>query len=245
MKAFDRVKLLIGCDKYKLLTNASVAIFGIGGVGGYTAEALARSGVGKLTIIDSDTVSESNINRQIIADYNTISKDKVAVMKERLLLINPNMQVDCHKIFYLPENAGSFDFSHFDYVVDAVDTVSAKLEIILRAKKEKVNVISCMGTGGKIDPTLLKVTDINKTNGCPLARVMRRELKKRGVDKLKVVFSEETVKKCDEDNTLNESKGKNGVAPPSMIFVPASAGLLLAREVVFDLIKDKGDRKDT
>ena len=237
MSAFDRVKLLIGNKNYEKLANASVAVFGIGGVGGYVAEALVRSGVKNIALFDNDVVSMSNINRQIIADYNSIGKDKVSVMKERLLLINPETKVECNKVFYLPENADGFDLAKFDYVVDAVDTVSAKIEIIKRAKDANVPVISCMGTGGKIKPELLKVADISKTSGCPLARVMRRELKKRGVENLKVVFSEENVQFCKEEEGLLESKGK-GVAPPSMMFVPASAGVLLAREVVFDLIKN-------
>ena len=239
MSAFDRVKLLIGSINHKKLTNASVAIFGIGGVGGYTAEALARSGVGSIALFDNDAISESNINRQIIATHDTIGKDKVLAMKERLLSINPEIKIECNKVFYLPDNADDFDLGKYDYVVDAVDTVSAKLEIIKRAKDANVQVISCMGTGGKTKIELLKVADVSKTSGCPLARVMRRELKKRGIEKLKVVFSEESVSVFEDDKELLESKGKNGFAPPSMVFVPAAAGLILAREVVFDLIKSE------
>ena len=238
MNAFIRVKNLVGESAYRKLENASVAVFGVGGVGGYTAEALARSGIGRITLFDSDVVDESNINRQIIADYGTLGGDKVAVMKQRLLAINPNLIVDCHKVFYLPENADKFDFSAYDYIVDAVDTVSAKLEIIVRANAQKVPVISCMGTGGKIQPELLKVATIEKTSGCPLARVMRRELKARGVNGVKVVYSEEQVVKVEKTENEQLKKADGKTAPPSMIFVPATAGLLLAREVVFDIINN-------
>ena len=193
MNAFIRVENLVGEKAYRKLENASVAVFGVGGVGGYAVEALARSGVGRIALFDSDTIDESNVNRQIIADYGTLGGDKVSVMKERLTAINPNIKVDCYKVFYLPENADEFDLSAYDYVVDAVDTVSAKLEIIARAKALGVPVISCMGTGGKIHPEMLKVSVVEKTSGCPLARVMRRELKARGISGVKVVYSEETV----------------------------------------------------
>lgn len=235
MNAFIRVENLVGEKAYRKLKDASVAVFGVGGVGGYVAEALARSGVGRIALFDSDTVDESNINRQIIADYGTLGRDKVAVMKERLTTINPNIQVDCYKVFYLPENANGFDLSVYDYIVDAVDTVSAKIEIIVRAKALGVPVISCMGTGGKIHPEMLKVSVIEKTSGCPLARVMRRELKNRRVNGVKVVYSEESVSSVkDDEQLLKKADGKT--APPSMIFVPAVAGIMLAREVVFDII---------
>ena len=236
MQAFDRVKLLVGENGFNKLQNASIVLFGVGGVGGFTAEALVRSGVGKITLVDGDVVSITNINRQIIATVDSVGKDKVEVLKERLLSINPNVQVVTKKLFYLPDNAESVSFSNVDYVIDAVDTVSAKLEIIERAKKCGVPVISCMGTGGKLDPTLLTVGNVFETKGCPLARVMRRELKKRNILELKTVYSTELVV-MGEDDSLKEVKGKDRVAPPSMIFVPATAGLLLAREVVFDLIK--------
>lgn len=235
MSAFDRVELLLGEENLKKLKNSSVAVFGIGGVGGYATEALARSGVGNITVFDSDVVAESNLNRQIIATVNALGQDKVAVMKDRLLSINPKLNFSGYKVFYLPENANEFDLSKFDYIIDAVDTVSAKIEIIMRAKNANVPVISCMGTGGKTDPTMLKVSDVSKTNGCPLARVMRRELKNRGIFGVKVVYSEERFESLGVALTEKTPTGKT--VPPSMIFVPATAGLILAREVVFDLIK--------
>lgn len=235
MNAFSRVQSLIGKDKLNRLSNSHVAVFGIGGVGGYTVEALVRSGVGEITVFDSDTVAESNLNRQIIATVDSVCKDKVSVMKDRLLSINPSVKVHTEKVFYLPENANDYDFTKFDYVVDAIDTVTAKLEVVLRAKSLNIPVISCMGTGGKTDITALKVSDIKKTEVCPLARVMRRELKKHGVNSLKVVFSTEQPTFTEDSN---ESKSDGKKAPPSMIFVPAAAGLMLAREVVFDLIKE-------
>lgn len=237
MGALDRAKLLIGEENLQKLSRSSVALFGVGGVGGFVAEALARSGVGAITVFDNDTIAESNLNRQIIANVHNIGKDKTDEIKSRLLSINPNLKVSINKVFYLPENAEEFDLSAYDYVVDAVDTVSAKIEIIKRAKAVGVPVISCMGTGGKTDPTMLKVSDIQKTSVCPLARVMRRELKKRGVSGVKVVYSEEEPV-CDKAAMKNAEKIKCGrPSPPSMIFVPASAGLIIAREVVFDLIK--------
>lgn len=234
MEKFDRVKLLIGSNSFEKLKNSSVAVFGVGGVGGYTAEALVRSGIGKITLFDNDKVSLSNINRQIIADISTVGQDKTKAVKDRLLSINPELEIQVYNVFYLPENADNFPFTNFDYVVDAVDTVTAKIEIIKRAKESLVPVISCMGTGGKTDPTMLKIADIEKTKGCPLARVMRKELKERGIKGVKVVYSEETSIIANGEKT--EVKGKDRVAPPSMIFVPATAGLIIAREVVFDII---------
>ncbi len=238
METFSRVKMLIGDKAFDKLANSSVAVFGVGGVGGYAVEALARSGVGKIAVFDSDTVAKSNLNRQIIATVENIGRAKVDVIKERVKQINPNAQVQTFNVFYLPENADEFDLSAYDYVVDAVDTVSAKLEIIERAKKADVKVISCMGTGGKTDPTMLKVANIEKTKGCPLARVMRRELKDRNISNVKVVYSEEQTIKND---TVCGENGKS--IPPSMIFVPATAGVILAREVVFDLINQTGEIK--
>ena len=234
--AFIRSQLLIGENNLNKLKTAHVAVFGLGGVGGITCEALVRSGVGKITIIDSDNVDESNINRQIIATEKTIGKPKTEVMKQRLLEINPNVKVTVVNTFYLPENADAIDFANFDYVVDAVDTVSAKLEIIKRAKAQGVLVISCMGTGGKTDPTKVKVTTLEKTSGCPLARVMRREVKNLGITGVKVVYSDEESTACVDAQGQLKSDGKR--APSSMIFVPSVAGLTLAREVVFDLIKE-------
>lgn len=218
-------------------------MFGIGGVGGFAAEALARSGVGKITLFDSDFVAESNLNRQIIATKETVGKLKTEAMKERLLSINPNISVNTEAVFYLPENADGFDLSKYDYVIDAVDTVSAKIEIIMRAKKANVSVISCMGTGGKLDISALKVADIEKTEGCPLARVMRRELRTRNVKNVKTVFSEERVTYSEKEKNSAEKKACGRPVPPSMIFVPAAAGLMLAREVVFDIIKAKSHKE--
>lgn len=231
MNEFNRVENLIGKDNLKRLSASKVAIFGVGGVGGFAIEALVRSGVGEVAIFDGDVVDITNINRQIIADLNTVGLDKVEVIKERLLSINKNLKIQTKKIFYLPENADEIDLSDFDYIIDAVDTVSAKLEIISRAKKLNIPVISCMGTGGKLEIEQLKVADISKTQGCPLARVMRRELKKHNIENVKVVYSMEGVK--NQEQTITE----NGKAvPSSMIFVPAVAGLYIAREVVFDLL---------
>ena len=230
MNEFNRVENLIGKDNLKRLSASKVAIFGVGGVGGFAIEALVRSGVGEVAIFDGDVVDITNLNRQIIADLNTVGLDKVEVIKERLLSINKNLKIQTKKIFYLPENADEIDLSRFDYIIDAVDTVSAKLEIISRAKKLNIPVISCMGTGGKLEIEQLKVADISKTQGCPLARVMRRELKKRNIENVKVVYSMERVK--NQEQTITE----NGKAvPSSMIFVPAVAGLYIAREVVLDL----------
>lgn len=228
MEAFSRVKNLIGEKQFEKLQASSVAVFGVGGVGGFVAEALVRSGIGSITLFDNDKVDKTNLNRQIIATNDTIGVDKVDAIKQRLISINQNIKIKTHKVFYLPENANQFDFGEYDYIVDAVDTVSAKLEIISRAKATNKSVISSMGTAGKLEIEKLKVGDIFDTKGCPLARVMRRELKKRGIDKVKVVYSEESV--CSKENTENR-------APPSMIFVPATAGLMIAKEVVLDLIK--------
>lgn len=236
MGAFTRVENLIGQENLKRLSNCSVALFGVGGVGSFVAEALVRSGIGKIAIFDGDVVDETNLNRQLIATKNTIGMEKVEAVKKRLTDINENLDITVQKIFYLKENADQIDLGQFDYVVDAIDTVSAKIELIVRAKAQNVPVISCMGTGGKLQMEQLKVADIYQTSGCPLARVMRRELKKHGVESLKVVYSQEGVKKLQTDGKKADGK----TAPPSMIFVPATAGLYIAREVVLDLIKTKG-----
>lgn len=221
---FERTELLIGEEAVKKLNESNVIIFGVGGVGGYVAEALVRSGVGNITIVDKDTVSVSNINRQIIALHSTVGRDKVDVLKERMLDINPKANIEAKKCFFLPENAHEFDFSKYDYVVDAVDTVTAKIQIIMQAKEAEVPVISAMGAGNKVCPEMFQVADIYKTEMCPLAKVMRRELKKRGVKKLKVVYSkEEPVYKGD--------------IPGSIAFSPSVAGLIMASEVVKDLCK--------
>jgi tRNA A37 threonylcarbamoyladenosine dehydratase len=236
MNAFSRVKLLLGEEKLERLKNSSVAVFGIGGVGGFAVEALCRSGVGNIDIFDSDTVDESNLNRQIIATVNTVGKDKIEAMKDRLLSINPNLNVGGGKIFYLPENASEIDLSKYDYIIDAVDTVSAKIELIERANNLSIKIISSMGTGGKLHAERLKIAKIEETKGCPLARVMRRELKNRNIFGVKVVYSEEDAAKSVGNTADKKADGKT--APPSMIFVPATAGLLLAEQVVLDLIEE-------
>ena len=251
LNQFSRTELLLGKDNMERLANARVAVFGVGGVGGYTVEALARSGVGTLDLIDDDKVCLTNINRQILATRSTVGKYKVDVARDRILDINPHAVVNTYKTFYMPDNAEQFDFTQYDYVVDAVDTVTAKLEIIMRAKEAGVPVISCMGAGNKLDPTQFHVADIYKTTMCPLAKVMRRELKKRGVKKLKVVYSTESPVKPLENM---ENSCKTGcVCPPgtthkctdrraipgSISFVPSVAGLILAGEVIKDLIAEK------
>lgn len=225
--------MLIGKDALATLKKSRVAVFGAGGVGGYVIEALARSGVGAIDIIDNDTVSVSNINRQIIALRSTIGLLKTEVVKKRVEDINPECKVTVYETFVLPENIDTFDFGKYDYVVDAIDTVSGKLAIIEKAYNEGVPVISSMGTGNKLDPTKFSVTDISKTSVCPLARVMRYELKKRGIKKLKVLFStEEPIK----PNTEKDERGK--VPPGSISFVPSVAGLIIGGEVIKDLIKE-------
>ena len=232
---FSRTQLLLGQDVMDKLRGASVAVFGIGGVGGYTVEALARSGVGSLHLIDNDKVCLTNLNRQIIATHKTIDRDKVDVMKERVLEINPKANVTVHKCFYLPETSDEFDFSQYSYVVDAVDTVTAKIDIILKAQEHSVPVISCMGAGNRLDASKLEVTDIYKTEMCPLAKVMRRELKKRRVKSLKVISSTEKPVRPHESEE-SESTNRRSI-PGSTSFVPAVAGLLMAGEVIRDLTK--------
>lgn len=231
MEEFTRFEMLIGKDNLENLSNKHIIVFGIGGVGGYVCEALARSGIGNFTLVDNDIVDVSNLNRQIIATNNSIGLPKVEVMKERILSINKNAKVNTKKCFFLPETAEEFDFSKYDYVVDAIDTVTAKLAIIELAKKNNVPVISAMGTGNKLNPLELTVTDISKTSMCPLARVMRTELRKRGINKLKVVYSKETPIKT---GVINPKTGKS--VPGSSAFVPGVAGLVIALEVVKDLI---------
>lgn len=245
---FSRSRLLLGESGMKKLSQARVAIFGIGGVGGYTAEALARTGIGSFVLVDDDKVCLTNINRQIIATKKTVGQYKVDVMRQRILDINPDARVETRKCFYLPENSGEFDFGGYSYVVDAVDTVTAKLEIIVQAKKANVPVISCMGAGNKLDPTKFQVKDIYETAMCPLAKVMRHECRKRGILDLKVVYSEEIPIRPSEDmgnsaltdracppGTVHTCAKRRSI-PGSVAFVPSVAGLIAAGEVVKDLI---------
>ena len=228
---FIRTGLLLGEEGLLRLAQARVAVFGIGGVGGHAAEALARSGVGRLDLIDKDVVSVSNINRQVIATTKTLGRYKTQVMKERILEINPEAEVDVHNCFFLPETAGEFQFPVYDYVIDAVDTVTAKIELALKAQEAHVPIISSMGAGNKLDPARFEVADIYETSVCPLARVMRRELKKRGVKKLKTVYSKEEPRQ--PQMRIFEESGR--ITPGSTAFVPSVAGLILAGEVVKDL----------
>lgn len=228
---FMRTGLLLGGDGLDKLKHATVAVFGIGGVGGYAAEALARSGVGHLVLTDKDTVSLSNINRQIIALTSTVGRQKTQVMKERIKDINPKAEVEIHNCFFLPETAEEFDFSAYDYVVDAVDTVTAKIELVLQSQKAGTPVISSMGAGNKLDPSAFEAADIYQTSVCPLAKVMRRELKRRGVKHLKVVYSREEAMKP----LIQMSDESKRVIPGSTAFVPSVAGLILAGEVIKDL----------
>ena len=233
---FSRTEALLGMEGVKRLENSVVAVFGIGGVGGYVVEALARSGVGHLELIDHDTVSVSNINRQIVALRSTVGKYKVDVMKERVLDINPEAEVVAHKCFYLPETANQFDFTKYDYVVDCIDTVTGKLQLIEAAKAAGVPVISSMGAGNKLDPTAFEVADISKTSVCPLAKVMRRELKKRNIKNVKVVYSKEEP--VEAKISLKEAEVQDSSRrsiPASCAFVPSVAGLILAGEVIKDL----------
>ena len=241
---FSRTEMLLGTDAMEQLKKAHVAVFGVGGVGGYTAEALIRSGIGKLTLVDSDTVAESNINRQIIATTRTIGRFKTEVMKERALDINPDIEIEERRCFFLPENASEFDFTQYDYVVDAVDTVTAKLALAEAAKEAGVPLISCMGAGNKLNPGMFEITDLYKTSVCPLAKVMRRECKLRGIKKLKVLYSKEEAIKPKENVPLGENTGtevditqttSRRATPGSIAFVPSVAGLMIEGEVIRDL----------
>ena len=229
--AFSRTEILIGSDAMKKLSLARVAVFGVGGVGGYAVEALARSGVGAIDVIDGDTVSLTNINRQIIATNSTVGRYKTEVAAERVKDINPACKVTAHKLFYTPENCGEIDFGCYSYIVDAIDTVTCKLDIIENAKRLRIPVISCMGAGNKLNPAAFEVADIEKTSVCPLARVMRRELKKRGISGVKVVFSRELP----ATGAVSEQDGGK-TAPASISFVPPAAGFIAAGEVIKDLL---------
>ncbi|MBO6106713.1 MAG: tRNA threonylcarbamoyladenosine dehydratase [Stomatobaculum sp.] len=234
---YQRTEMLLGEAAMERLFKARVAVFGIGGVGGYVVEALARSGVGTLDLIDNDIVSLSNLNRQIIATHDVIGRPKVEVAKERVLSINPEAVVNAHQIFYLPDTPSSLNFKDYDYVVDAIDTVTGKIGLVMEAQKAGVPIICSMGTGNKLDPSALRVADIYQTSVCPLARVMRRELKKRGVEALKVVYSRETPVEPYSNSPAfagMPASEKNAV-PGSTAFVPAAAGLILAGQVVRDL----------
>lgn len=231
----SRTELLIGSDGLERLRRTRVAVFGIGGVGGYAVEALARSGVGTFDLVDSDRVVLSNLNRQIIATRDTIGKYKTEVMRERIHSICPETVVNVHNCFYLPETREQFDFSQYDYVVDAVDTVTAKIDLILSAREAGVPIISSMGAGNKMNPAMFEVADIYKTSVCPLAKVMRRELKKRGVDHLKVVYSRE--------EPIKRETSERKPVPASIAFVPSVAGLIIAGEVIKDLIQWNSTKK--
>lgn len=247
---FTRTKLILGEQSMETLQKARVAVFGVGGVGGYVCEALVRSGIGAFDLIDNDKVCMSNINRQIIATTKTVGRDKVEVMRERMLEINPEADIRIHKCFFLPENADSFPFSEYDYVVDAVDTVTAKIALVMKCKEAGVAIISSMGAGNKLEAAAFKVADIYKTRMCPLAKVMRHELKKRGVKKLKVVYSEEQPisvnaleSSCDAltDNIAeSDTAPKKRVTPGSIAFVPSVCGLIIAGEVVKDITGKSG-----
>ena len=228
---FTRTAYVYGENAIEKLNNSRVAIFGVGGVGGYICEALCRAGVGHIDIFDRDTVSLSNINRQIIALHSTVGRPKVEVMKERMLDINPDCEINAYNVFYLPENADEFPLEECDYIADAIDTVSAKIELAVRAQRLGVPMIAAMGAGNRTDPTRFAVTDLFKTEGCPLARVMRRELKARGIRHQKVVFSDEPAMK-----PLGDGEQEGRRVPGSLPFVPSAVGLIMAREIVFDLI---------
>ena len=244
---FSRTELLLGKEAMEQLSKARVAVFGVGGVGGYACEALVRSGIGAFDLIDDDKVCLTNLNRQIIATRKTVGKYKTDVMKERMLEINPDVDVAIHKCFFLPENADEFPFEEYDYIIDAVDTVTAKIELVMKAQEKNVPIISSMGAGNKLDASMFQVADIYKTKVCPLAKVMRRELKKRGVKKLKVVYSEEKPTRPIEDMAIScrtnciclpGAKHKcteRRDIPGSVAFVPSVAGLIIAGEVIKDL----------
>lgn len=245
---FSRTEILFGAENMERLRNSRVAVFGAGGVGGYAVEALVRSGVGAVDVFDDDTVSLTNLNRQIIAVTDTIGRDKTEVIRERALEINPEVRITVHKCFYMPDNADEFDLSEYTYIVDAVDTVTAKIELAVRAEKAGVPIISSMGTGNKVEAAMLETADIYETSVCPLARVMRRELKKRGVKKLQVVYSKEKpfVPQMDEE-VISERSGavRSGMpkknVPGSTAFVPAAAGLIIAGEVVKAITGIRGE----
>jgi tRNA A37 threonylcarbamoyladenosine dehydratase len=226
---YGRTERLLKKEGMDRLKNAHVLLFGVGGVGSYCLEALARSGIGAITVVDADTVAPSNINRQLVADISTVGRDKVEVARERILAVNPECKVECKKLLYLPERSGDFDFSAYDYIVDAIDNVSAKLSLVTEAARAGTKIISAMGTGNKLCPEMLEIADISKTSVCPLARVMRTELRKRGIHHLKVVYSKEAP--------LRSADGERIIG--SVSFVPSVAGLLMAAEVIKDIANCK------
>ena len=232
---FSRTQMLLGEDAMEKLQKARVIVFGVGGVGGYTVEALARCGIGQIDLCDSDTVSVSNINRQILATHSTVGMLKVEAAKQRIADINPRCVVRTHPFFYLPDTADKFDFTQYDYIVDAIDTVTGKLQLVERAVAAGTPIICSMGTGNKLDPAAFQVADISKTSMCPLSRIMRKELKKRGIHHLKVVYSQEEALTPAVDEEELARTGKRQI-PGSVAFVPGAAGLVLAGEVVKDLI---------
>ena len=237
MDQLSRTRLLLGREAMETLRNARVAVFGLGGVGGYVVEALARSGIGALDLIDHDTISLTNINRQLLATHRTVGQSKAQAAADRVLDIDPSISVTVHETFYLPETADHFDFSQYDYVVDAIDTVTGKLMLALAAQEAGTPIISSIGTGNKLDPTAFRVADISETRGCPLARIMRKECRKRGIQKLKVVYSEEEpIPSRSEESTEELPEGRRAL-PGSVAFVPSVAGLILASEVIKDLIR--------
>ena len=236
MEPFARTALLLGDEAMKKLKNAKVAVFGLGGVGGYVVEALARSGVGALELIDHDTISLTNINRQIFATHSTVGMDKAEAAKQRVLDINPSIQVTARKEFFMPDTAEGFDFASYDYVVDAIDTVTGKLALVVAAQAASTPIISSMGTGNKLDPSKFQIADIKKTSVCPLARIMRKECAKRGIQHLKVLFSTEDPITPQGGSTEEMPEGRRSL-PGSVAFVPSVAGLMIAGEVIKDLIQ--------
>ena len=238
MDPFSRTALLLGSDAIKKLNHSRVAVFGLGGVGSYVVEALARSGIGALDLIDHDTISPTNINRQLFALHSTVGMDKAEAAKTRVLDINPQITVTVHKTFYGPDTAEQFDFSEYDYIVDAIDTVTAKLALIANAKEAGTPILCSMGTGNKLDATKFQIADISKTSVCPLARVMRKECAKRGFKGIKVLFSTEDPIVSTESGTEELPEGRRSL-PGSVAFVPSVAGLMIAGEVIKDLIRQK------
>lgn len=237
MSQYSRTELLLGSEAMNKLKNSRVAVFGLGGVGGYVVEALARSGIGALDLIDHDTIGETNLNRQLLATHSTLGMSKAQAAATRVRDIDPNIRVTVHETFYLPDTANQFNFRDYDYVVDAIDTVTGKLMLIRQAKDAGTPIISSMGTGNKLDPTAFRVADISETSVCPLARIMRKECKKRGIGKLKVVYSTEDPIPSRVDETQEAIPEGRRALPGSIAFVPSVAGLILAGEVIKDLVK--------